>query len=297
MIRPEPLVLGDAEGDGLPETAAGIPVVDAHVHLFPDRVFEAIWSWFDTHAWPVRYRLYSDALLDFLGERGVRAVVGLHYAHKPGMAASLNDYVLGVARRRPEVVPTATVFPGEAGDREILRRALGEGARGVKIHCHVQKVAPDAPELEVVWEEAVRAGVPAVVHAGREPSSDAYGIDTRALCEAAMVARVLERHPGLRLVVPHLGSDEFGEYEAMLDRYPNLWLDTTMAIAGYFPGGPGLDVLERRADRLLYGTDFPNLPYAWDRELRRIAGQGLAPERLAAILSDNARRLFRIAAL
>lgn len=294
MMRPDPVTPNDAEGDALPRETEGIPILDAHVHLFPDGVFDAIFRWFDTHAWPIRYKLHSEAVLDHLESRGVREVVALHYAHKPGMAQSLNEYVLGIARRRPGVIPTATVYPGEPGAREILRRAFGEGARGVKLHCHVQRMAPDDERLDEVYEEATRARVPVVIHAGREPSSDAYGVDCRALCAASRMENVLRRHPELLLIVPHLGSDEFEAYEAMLDRHPNLHLDTTMVMAGYFPIAPDDGFLARRADRLLYGTDFPNIPYAWDRELRRIASAGLERVALGKILGGNARRLFGV---
>lgn len=285
-------LLDDPEAARAP-APGGAGVIDAHVHLFPDRLFEAIWGWFDRHAWPIRYRLRSEEVIEFLASRGVARVVGLHYAHKPGMADALNRYVLDLARRFPEVIPTATVFPGEAGAREVLRRAFGEGARGVKVHCHVQKLAPDDPRLDEVFEEAAAAEVPVVMHAGREPSSSAYGVDTRALCSADAVDRVLARHPGLTLVIPHLGADEFGEYEAMLDRHPRLFLDTTMAIAGYLPGvRPDLGVLARRADRLLYGSDFPDLPYAWSRELTVLERAGLPAEAARQVLETNARRVF-----
>jgi predicted TIM-barrel fold metal-dependent hydrolase len=284
---------GDAPPPSLAATLAAAPLVDAHVHVFPDRVFEAIRSWFETHGWAIRYRLTSDQLLDHVFERGVESVLALHYAHKPGMARSLNDYVLELARRRPGVIPAATVFPGEKDAREILRRAFGEGARAVKLHCHVQKVAPDDPRLTEIYEECAEAGRPVVLHAGREPSSAAYGIDTRALCSAAATERVLARHPGLTLVIPHLGADEFDEYEQLLGRFENLWLDTTMALSGYMSWAPRFETVRRRASRLLYGTDFPNLPYAWDRELKRIAGLGLTPEQASALLGGNARRLFR----
>ncbi|MCO5165285.1 MAG: amidohydrolase [Planctomycetes bacterium] len=284
-----PGLLDDPEA---PRAPVEHPVVDAHVHLFPDRLFEALWGWFDRHAWPIRYRLRSEQVIEFLATRGVDRVVGLHYAHKPGIAADLNRYVLDLARRFPQVIPTATVFPGERGARDLLRRALGEGARGVKIHCHVQKIAPDDPRLDEVFEEAAAAAVPVVMHAGREPASDAYGVDTRALCSVDAVDRVLARHPGLTLVVPHLGADEFDEYEALLDRHPRLFLDTTMAIARYLPGGPDLSVLARRADRLLYGSDFPDLPYAWSRELTVVRDAGLSPGQARALLGATARRLF-----
>lgn len=285
-----PGLLDDAEEANVPRRLRG--VVDAHVHLFPDRLFDALWRWFGEHAWPVRYRLRSEEVLDFLQGRGVERVVALHYAHRPGMAEALNPYVLDLARRFPGVIPTATVFPGEPGAREILRRAFGEGARGVKIHCHVQKIAPDDERLDPVFEEAENAGVPVVMHSGREPSSPAYGVDTRTLCSAAAAERVLSRHPGLTLVVPHLGADEYAEYEALLDRHPGLYLDTTMVLASYIPQRPDLGILARRPDRLLFGTDFPNVPYAWSREHALLAGSGLAAEDLEKIVSGNALRLF-----
>ena len=65
-----------------------------------------------------------------------------------------------------------------------------------------------------------------------------------------------------------------------------------MSVAGYFAVDPPASVFPARASRLLYGTDFPNIPYAWDRELKRVAALGLTAEDAAAFLGGNARRLF-----
>ncbi len=45
----------------------------------------------------------------------------------------------------------------------------------------------------------------------------------------------------------------------------------------------------------MYGSDFPNLPYAWDRELRQIARCALPDDALAALLGGNAAALFGLA--
>jgi len=284
--------LADEEGERLPEALP--PVVDAHVHVFPDRVFEAIWRWFDAHGWPIRYRLPAPEVARFLLSRGVERVVALHYAHRPGMARPLNQFMASMCAAEPRIVGLATVLPGEEGAGEILAEAFAMGLRGVKMHCHVQCFAPDDEAMREVYEACVRAGRPLVMHAGREPKSPAYKCDTHALCAADRVARVLEDHPGLRLCVPHLGADEFDAYERLLERYPNLWLDTTMMVAGYFPEEIPLRVLRCRPDRVLYGTDFPNVPYAWDREIKRLVDLRLPEEDLAALLGQNAVRLFEI---
>jgi hypothetical protein len=279
--------LDEPERSAVPE---GVDVIDAHVHLFPPRVFHAIWRWFDDHAWNIRYRLEAEQVIEHLSSRGVSKICGLHYSHKPGMAEPLNDFVLGLAKSHPQVLPFATVLPGEPGARDIVRKALRAGARGVKLHCHVQKLPADDPRLDEVYAECSDAGRPVVIHAGREPNLGGYGVDVRALCGADQVARVLERHPRLRLVVPHLGADEYDAYSDLLDRFENLWLDTTMVIAGYFTKEPPASLFPGRPERLLYGTDFPNIPYAWNRELDRVLT--LDPAARRKVLHDNAAFLF-----
>src|SRR5262245_57111169 len=95
-------------------------VIDGHVHLFPDHVFDAIWRWFDRYGWPIRHKLYAPAVVDFLLSRGVGHIVALAYAHKVGVAREMNAYMADLCRERPRVTGLATVMPGEPGARRIL---------------------------------------------------------------------------------------------------------------------------------------------------------------------------------
>ncbi len=284
--------LDDAEGLRLPAFLP--PVIDAHVHLFPDGVFEALWRWFDTNAWPIRYKLKTPQVLEFLFSRGVEQVVALHYSHKPGMARVLNQYLAQLCSQEPRIIGLATALPGEPGAKQVLRDAFALGLRGVKLHCHVQVFAPDAPELHELYEACVEADRPLVMHAGREPASPAYQADPYALCAVERIERVLTDHPKLKLCVPHLGADEFEGYLRLLERHEHLWLDTTMMGADYFPLQVPRRLFEARPERILYGSDFPNLPYAWDREVKKLVGLKLGDQHEAALLSGNARALFAV---
>ena len=288
-----PLTAADDDaGEQIPEGLP--PVIDAHVHVFPDALFDAVWDWFDRFGWPIRYRYHSEALVTFLLERGIRHIVALQYAHRPGMAAELNRYMAGLARHNRAVTGLATVFPGEPGARGILASAFGDGLQGVKLHSHVQCFEMDSPGMHAVYKACCDFDAPLVIHAGREPKSPAYACDPYELCHWTFVERVLEAYPALKLVVPHLGADEFRAYQRLQERFDHLWLDTTMVLADYLP----LEVLPRlerlRPDRLMFGTDFPNIPYAWDRELRRLAAMELNQNLLRALLADNAAALFGI---
>ena len=290
---------------------AGRRVVDAHVHVFPDRVFDALWRWFERGLWPVKYRLYARDVVRFLVERGVDRVVGLHYSHRPQMARVLNAFVAELATEQPALVPCATVLPGEDGARAILDEALGPlGLRGVKLHCHVQQMAPDDARLDEVYDAAAAHDVPVIIHAGNAPASPHYDVDVDALCTPAALDRALARHPRTTVIVPHLGAERLEDIARLLGDHERFHLDTTMALASYLPldpihAGPdhvaagaffsrAAEVVRAHADRILYGTDFPNIPYDWDRELGALAGLGLDAAALDAILGGNARRLFRL---
>lgn len=284
--------LDDEEGASIPDDLP--PVIDAHVHLFPDKLFSAVWRWFEQHGWPIRYPLHSPSVVKFLLDRGVEHLVALHYAHKPGLAPSMNAYMAALTTAHPRITGTATAFPGEPAAADHLEEAFRAGLSGVKLHCHVQCFAVDAPEMDPLYEVCVAFDRPMVIHAGREPKSPAYNCDPHQLCHVDRVEAVLKRHPRLRLVVPHLGADEYDAYGALLRRHDTLWLDTTMAVAGFLPGEVPWRLLDIRPDRLLYGSDFPNLPYAWDRELRRVRERGYPTRVLEALLGGNTRELYGI---
>ena len=75
-----------------------------------------------------------------------------------------------------------------------------------------------------------------------------------------LTARLLARHPRLRLVVAHLGMPEYAEFLTLAERYPGVLLDTTMAFTPFideagapFPAGE-LPRLRDLGDRVLLET-------------------------------------------
>jgi len=65
-----------------------------------------------------------------------------------------------------------------------------------------------------------------------------------------------------------------------------------MVMADYLPDTNPPKLSEMRLDRVLYGTDFPHLPYAWDRELKRLCDLKLDDTDLAMVLGGNVSTLF-----
>jgi hypothetical protein len=287
MLKPNLPLIDDEEGVGVSQ---GLPmVVDAHVHVFPREIFSAIRNWFDEHAWRIRYQLKTAEVFDFLLSHGVAHVVALQYAHKPGIAETLNRYMAEKCRLFPgRVSGMATVFPGEEGAERILHDAFDAGLAGLKLHAHVQCFDMNSAEMEPLYDCCRSNHRPIVMHVGRQPKSEAYRCDLDRLCSAEKLERVLRDCPGLRVCVPHMGFDETAAYRKLIEKYDTLWLDTTMVLTDYFPLQEVVDLRRYRLDRVMYGSDFPNIPYAWDRELKRLERSGLCDADLEWVLNKSA---------
>jgi uncharacterized protein len=291
MLKPNLPSINDKEGASVPE---GLPmVVDAHVHIFPYDIFSAIWQWFDKNAWRIRYQLTTSKIFDFMLSHGIAHVIALQYAHKPGLSEKLNRHMVKKCREYPgRITGLATVFPGEDGADRILQKAFDAGLSGLKLHAHVQCFDMNSDEMNPLYEICQSNAKPIVMHVGREPKSSAYRCDPYEICSADKLERVLRDYPKLRVCVPHLGFDEISEYRKLTEKYDTLWLDTTMVLTDYFPIKEIVDLKGYRLDRIMYGSDFPNIPYAWDRELKWLSESGLSYDDLEWILKKSASHFF-----
>ncbi|AUG77026.1 amidohydrolase [Kitasatospora sp. MMS16-BH015] len=274
----------------------GLPgLVDVHTHFMPERVLAKVWAYFDSagpligRPWPIAYREEEGRRLERLRAFGLRAFTSMLYPHKPGMAAWLNSWAADFAARTPDCLHTATFYP-EPDALAYVTRAVEQGARVFKSHVQVGGYDPADPLLDGVWALLAERGIPVVTHCGSGPAPGKH-------TGPGPIAAVLERHPGLRLVVAHLGLPEYTDFLDLAERHPELRLDTTMAFTRFteeqspFPKDqlPRLVELE---SRILFGSDYPNIPYPYLESLQALERLGLGEGWLRAVCHDNAARLF-----
>ena len=196
MLKTNMPSVNDREGSEVP---AGLPpVIDAHVHIFPRTIFSAIRKWFDENAWHIRYQMTSSQILDFLLSHGMKHIVALQYAHKPGIARQLNKYMCEkCAGYDNRVTGMATVFPGEKNAEQILQEAFDCGLGGLKLHAHVQCFDMNSENMNQLYECCRINDRPVVMHVGREPKSPAYNCDPYELCRAEKTENILKDYGSL----------------------------------------------------------------------------------------------------
>ena len=260
-----------------------------------------VWSHFDEagpligRPWPIEYRWDHDRRLAHLRQMGVRRFTALTYAHRPGMAADLTDFALNLSATEPDCVPSATFFP-EDGVLAQVGSALERGARVFKVHAQVGGFDLRLRALDEVWGLLADAEVPVVIHVGSGP------VVRPGFTGPDKLEGVLRRHPLLTAVVAHLGAPEYAEFLTLAERYPRVHLDTTMAFTDFFEEGAPFpaELLPRLAalpERVVLGSDFPNIPYPYIRQLEalerlRERESRLDDDWLRAVCWSNGQRLI-----
>jgi predicted TIM-barrel fold metal-dependent hydrolase len=270
------------------------PLIDVHVHLHPPRLFAAIRRWFAERSnWTIDYDTEPEAVAAALRAAGVERFVFCSYAHKAGMARELNLWLARTSRDlKGYGMALATVHLDDPDPTGDIIAAFDDGCIGLKIHEDVQRLAIDDPRFTPVLDVVAERDGFVLVHVGPVPWDD----DTNH--GPARVARVLDRHPTLRVVVAHFGVPDVAGYAGRMPHYPNLFLDTTMA---FTPGsslesGADRAFVEAIGNRIVFGTDYPNTPHGYAADMDGLIALGVAPETLREIASENARRLAPVLA-
>jgi predicted TIM-barrel fold metal-dependent hydrolase len=296
-MRPGGLT-GDLTDGQVPDVwrSLGLPgLADIHVHFLPERMLAKVWRYFDDAerhygmAWPIAYRTDESSRIATLEALGVRRFPTLCYPHKPGMAAWLNGWCAEFAGRYPQAVHSATLY-AEPGVAAYVRQALAAGARVFKVHVQVGGFDPSDEVLDEAWGLLAEAGVPVVVHCGSGPLPGTH-------TGPGPIGEVLRRHPELTAVIAHAGAPEYAEHLALVRRYRRVWLDTTMV------GTPYLDriapvpaeVLAGYRDlpeRIVLGSDFPNIPYSYARQVQSLLEWDFGEDWLRQVLWHNGAALM-----
>jgi predicted TIM-barrel fold metal-dependent hydrolase len=107
--------------------------------------------------------LGSEEILSFLFDRGVSYIVGLQYAHKPGIARELNHYMASLCADYDRLVGMATLYPGEPDAAAILTEGFSLGLKGVKLHAHVQCFDMRSEGMKTVYRVCSDHGRPLVL--------------------------------------------------------------------------------------------------------------------------------------
>lgn len=275
--------------------------IDAHAHFFPPNIFEAIWNVFELKdpqgnmvGWPIKYKIPVEEMVKLLEEKNVKAFTTLNYAHKKGVARYINDWTVEFVKKYKNAIPFGCVWP-EDDDREVYLRELFDEHEfcGIKVQPLVQNFYPWDERMDSIYRLIVNRGKWFVLHAGTAPYRNQF-------VGYKHFIKMLHKFPNMNIIVAHLGAFEYDKFFSLLEKHENLYFDTTMV---FIPNNvfrerkakrPKSEELVSYQDRILYGTDFPNIPYEYERSTAGLLEIGLSKQFYKKIFHDNAKKIFNL---
>jgi len=259
-------------------------IIDSHAHIYPAKIASkasrAISEFYEI---PMKYEGSIAELLASGDRIGVEKYVVHSTATKAEQVASINDFILGEVAKESRFIGFGTLHPDFAGFEGEVARIKAAGLRGIKLHPDFQKFEIDTPKMDPIYEILSEAGLPVLVHAG-DRRYDFSG--------PRRIARVLDRHPGLKVIAAHFGG--YTEWDESLELLAGreLWFDTSSTLFT-LPAETAKKIISKHGpERFLFGSDFP----MWDHEdeLARFLALGLSARENESILAGNAAELLGV---
>jgi predicted TIM-barrel fold metal-dependent hydrolase len=206
---------------------------------------------------------------------------GIEYAVVMPSPASKPDnralYETAGQQRRAILCCQVNPNDGEAALAEIRRSATEWRMRVLKIMPAIYQVRLSSPLAHTLMSTARELGMVVNIHSGSEIS---HPLAIGALCR---------RFPDVTVLMDHMGYREWtaDAIEAARDN-PNLYLGTT--IASFEPITVGRAVAELGPERVVYGSNWPNL-YS-DLAVQAIRRQRLGETAEELIFGGNLARIL-----
>lgn len=281
------------------------PIIDVHRHA----------SWPETPDAP-----YRDQTLTEMDAHGVQiAMLSIHDYDDVAewVSAAPDRFIAGVKVPCPRNLgePRYRCFPSSEGwaDLDWLETQIRAGRIGAihEVAPNYYGIGPGNPRLDPYFALAHRYKIPVGVHTQRGPApggrnstrSDANCCPDYdpAMGNPALLRPVLDRYPGLKLWIQHVGSGrgDYGPYWpetlSLLTDYPNVYVDLSIT-NGAMPVPQYEATLAKLieagfGDRIMFGSD--NLPIAAILERLRTM-KWMSERQRRAILYDNAARFFGV---
>lgn len=270
-------------------------IIDFHIH---------VGLYHDLHPWVIEWMeneiedletfvnevLTPKGLARYLQENGVDYAVALAELSPITTGVLSNESVAEFCQGTDCLIPFCNINPFLVSDLagELERYVTERGFRGLKLYPTYHHFFINSNRLYPLYAKAQELGIPVMIHTGSSVFQGArlkYG-------DPLYFDDVAVDFPNLTLLMVHSGRGFWYERAFFLARlHPNVYMEIAglppQRLLDYFPE------LERVADKVIFGSDFPGMPYI-GRNIEIIRGLPLQDETKEKILGGNAAKILGI---
>jgi predicted TIM-barrel fold metal-dependent hydrolase len=214
-----------------------------------------------------------------------------------GSPPCTNEYVAGMRDRNPGVIlqAWAAVDPlkGEIASHEASKAIQELGMLGFHFHPIMGHFSVDDRKLYPLWETIDQLKVPVMIDVGTTGMGAGMpgglgGVIRHA--HPAAIDQLAADFPNLNIVAAHPGWPWHEEMIAVALHKGNVSWELSGWAPKYFPDALKRDIKGRLKDKVMFGSDYPSIPY--ERIFKEWNELGYSDELLEKIFHGNAERIL-----
>ncbi len=231
-------------------------------------------------------------------EAGVEAVlVALDLETTVDTPPCSNEYVAGMWKRHPDRVIQAwgavDPFKGEVAIREAKEAIEVHGMLGFHFHPIMGHFSVDDRRFYPLFETISALKAPVMIDVGTTGMGaglpGGMGAKIRHAHPSA-IDELAADFPNLTIVAAHPGWPWVDEMTAVALHKGNVFWEMSGWAPKYFPAQLKVDIRARLQDKVMFGSDYPSLPY--ERIFREWDELGYKAEVMEKIFHGNAERVL-----
>lgn len=247
------------------------------------------------HEWTAKSE--SEVVGEF-NTAGVKAVlVAFDTESVTGAPPCSNEYVAGMRDRHPETIVQAwgSVDPwkGPAAIEDAKHAIEDLHLLGFHFHPIMGRYSVDDPKLQPLFEVIDALKVPVMVDVGTTGMGAGLpgGLGSKLRhAHPLAIDDLASNFPNLTIIAAHPGWPWVDEMTAVALHKGNVYWEISGWAPKYFPESLKRDIRGRLRDKVMFGSDYPSMPY--DRILREWDELGYSEEVLNGVFHANAERVL-----
>lgn len=264
----------------------GIYVIDAHCHIYPEKIAARAVNGTDTfYGLHSVYNGTAEDLIEKGSKAGIDHFIVQSVATSPKQVKSINEFVYeNVKNSNGKFTGLGTLHPDSLDIKGDIEHLLELGLKGVKLHPDIQAFKIDDYRCLKIYELCEEKGLPILMHTGDNRYD--YSNPNRML-------PILKIYNSLNFVGAHMGGwSVWDDAAEQLTGIPNFFVDCSSTFAFLEPVKVKELIRRFGADKVLFGTDYPMWNYK--DELSTFLSLGLDENEIMSILNINAKKVFKL---
>lgn len=234
--------------------------------------------------------LSTEAIVAQMDAAGIHKLM-LSAWHRPGQWIHHNDFIAEMVAQFPDRfvgVATVNLEKPVAAVRELERAVKDLGCKALRIVPWLWKLPPNDKLYYPLYVKCIELDIPfctQVGHTGPLMPSET-GRPVPYLDEVALT------FPELKIVGGHIGHPWTDEMIGLAWKHENVFIDTSAYLPRYYPPQLLHYLKTYGQDKVLFGTNFPQL--SLEKCVAQVRELNLPPAIEAKFFGANARRIFRL---